>query len=162
MPTLSPSEPKSPPVYYHWFREVLAGGERTAGYALPLSVRQDIVGGPEEQETNHHRDFCSLYLVQRGQGFHIIDQRRYAVTRGDVYVMGPGMAHYFTSGENLSTLTAHFLPSLFTTEEREALAALPGFAALFVTDAPRRESGVTRTVGAATEGALASSNAHPM
>ena len=48
-----------------------------------------------------HRDFMSVYIVRQGRGTHLIDGAPYGVARGDVYVMGAGMAHSFSGCDYL-------------------------------------------------------------
>lgn len=81
---------------------------------------------------NHHNDFYSLYIVQRGRGTHFIDGYAFGVARGDVYAMAPGMTHHFEDCHEMTTDTFHFSPALFDTEALDALSATPGFHALFI------------------------------
>lgn len=124
----------SPRTLYHSFRDLLENWPGTAAKAIPLLMWQDTVTLPGRQVTNHHRDFCSLYIVRRGRGFHVIDGVRYAIARGDVYAMGPGMSHYFEGCDSLTTDTFHFSPAVFDRDTLDALAETPGFHSLFVTE----------------------------
>ena len=134
----------------HSFVTLIPHGAGTAAMKIPFLMWQDTINGPEHQGTNYHRDFCSLYIVRRGSGFHVIDQIRYAVARGDVYAMGPGMSHYFEGCDRLVTDTFHFVPTLFDPETRDALSQTPGFHALFVTD-PSVAHGDVAAAGATRE-----------
>jgi AraC-like DNA-binding protein len=152
----------APSLLSHRFALLAERWPNTAAARLPLLVWMDTVGGPEPQPANHHRDFCSLYVVRRGRGTHIIDDVPYAIARGDVYAMGPGMRHHFAGCEKLLTDTFHFTPGLFERETREALAAMQGFHALFVSEsaplsirAERRWLHLTPTQYAAAGAAMA-------
>jgi len=81
-----------------------------------------------------HRDFLSLYFVMSGRGTHIVGDQRYAICRGDVYLLGIGATHRFMDCHDLVATTIHFSPALFDQEALEALLATPGFQPLFVED----------------------------
>jgi AraC-like DNA-binding protein/mannose-6-phosphate isomerase-like protein (cupin superfamily) len=118
----------------HYFTDLTVRWQQTAAAVIPFVMWRDTIAGPSAEIVNVHRDFCSLYVVRRGRGFHVIDGVRYGVARGDVYAMGPGMSHYFEDCDNLTTDTFHFSPALFDDVSRGALAATPGFHALFVAE----------------------------
>lgn len=124
-----------PPYLSHDFASVAAAFPGTAAQrGLPLVVRTDVLAGEAARTVNHHRDFFSLYVARRGRGRHIIDAAAYAVARGDVYVMGPGMAHRFDDCD-LTFDTIHFQPEVFDAATREVLARVPGFRALVLAEA---------------------------
>ena len=79
-----------------------------------------------------HKDFLSLYFVLSGRGTHIVDDQRYAICRGDVYLLGIGATHRFVDCHDLVAKTVHFSPVLFEQETLESLLATPGFQSLFV------------------------------
>ncbi|MEI6432180.1 MAG: AraC family transcriptional regulator [bacterium] len=106
----------------------------TTASLVPLLIYRDIVDATAQTVLNHHHDFCSLYLVRRGSGIHVIDGVEFAVARGDVYVMGVGMPHYFHSGDHLETDTIHFSPTIFDRETLEILIGTPGFHSLYIGD----------------------------
>lgn len=123
------------PVIYHRFGDLIAARKRRAATdpaTLPLVVYRDTITQWSRRVANHHRDFCSLYIVRRGRGAHVIDGVSYAIARGDVYAMGPGMTHHFSDAKSLETETLHFLPSIFDGPTLDALGGTPGFYALFV------------------------------
>lgn len=136
LPTAVAQAPIAPPdlgYQSHLFEE-LNGRKRRPAYTAPLLVQEDRLDGSAQSVVNHHQDFCSLYLVRSGRGIHVIDGIAYAVARGDVYAMGPGMTHYFRDGVQLRTDTLHFSPSIFDPPTLAALTETPGFHALFVDD----------------------------
>jgi AraC family L-rhamnose operon regulatory protein RhaS len=115
----------------HHFVELLARSGRAAPEHVPLVILRDRIN---THDANHHHDFCSLYVIRGGRGTHVIDGTAYGVARGDVYVMGPEMTHYFRDGENLTADTLHFSPAIFDRATLDALAETPGFHSLFVGD----------------------------
>jgi AraC family L-rhamnose operon regulatory protein RhaS len=128
---------------YHRFASLQDRRGGTAAARVPLLIWQDVISGPERQITNHHHDFCSLYVVRKGRGNHVIDGMSYAISRGDVYAMAPNMFHYFEDCESLITDTLHFLPSIFDNEALQALSETEGFHSLFVTESLAREAAVS-------------------
>ncbi|MBC8102462.1 MAG: helix-turn-helix transcriptional regulator, partial [Cytophagales bacterium] len=108
--------------------------ENRPSAALPLLIWQDIVHGPGAQTANYHDDFCSLYVVRTGKGNHVINGTSFAIARGDVYAMGPGMFHHFTGCDRLTTDTLHFSPVIFDGEALTALSETPGFHSLFIAE----------------------------
>jgi AraC family L-rhamnose operon regulatory protein RhaS len=137
-----------PSTNYHRFQTLQNRFTATAAVTVPLLIWQDTISGPDRQPANHHLDFCSLYVVRKGRGNHVIDGTSYAISRGDVYAMSPGMFHYFEDCDSLITDTLHFLPSIFEGEALQALAETSGFHSLFVTDSPRE---MGRNAGAAAD-----------
>lgn len=79
-----------------------------------------------------HKDFLSLYFVMSGRGTHIVGDQRYAICRGDVYLLGIGATHRFVDCRDLVATTIHFSAALFDREMLEALLTTPGFQSLFV------------------------------
>jgi AraC-like DNA-binding protein/mannose-6-phosphate isomerase-like protein (cupin superfamily) len=79
-----------------------------------------------------HRDFSSIFLVERGCGTHEIDGRRYAVSRGDVYVMGAPSVHAFLQCQSLVVHGIHFPLSIFDAQVWRRLAEVPGFESLVI------------------------------
>lgn len=115
------------------FANLAAGWQSTAaGQGVPLVMWFDVVRGELARTGYRHLDFFSLYVVQRGRGTHVIEGAPFGVARGDVYAMGPGMAHYFSGCEDLVLETLHFAPQIFDAAARRALANTPGLPRLFV------------------------------
>jgi AraC family L-rhamnose operon regulatory protein RhaS len=122
----------------HWLSRMRVYWENSAARTLPLILYRDIINESAQTMANLHEDFCSIYVIRSGRGVHVIEGTDYAVARGDVYVMGPGMTHWFRDGEALTADTLHFDPSLFQEGERAALIATPGFHSLFALEGEGR------------------------
>lgn len=129
------------PVRNAWFRDLMGRCPGTAAESLPLVLWYDVVDGPQPTHAHRHHDFFSLYIVQRGRGTHVIEGVPYEVSRGDVYVMGPGMAHHYTRGDRLLLDTLHFAPGIFDGPTRDALTETLGFRSLFVEGPLHRAAG---------------------
>ena len=109
--------------------------QRTPGTCadfLPLVMWQDSLTQNGTETANYHHDFYSLYIIASGKGTHVIDGAAYGIAKGDVYVMGPRMVHYFENGDKLRADTFHFTLAVFDETIQNALRAAPGFRALLV------------------------------
>lgn len=104
----------------------------TAGTHVPLVILYDDIPRGEMREALLHRDFLSLYIARQGRATHVIDGVPFAVSRGDVYIMGVGATHRFTNCHDLLTDSLHFSPRFFDWDTMQALSMTPGFKALFV------------------------------
>jgi len=138
-PVIDPAALPAQNVYSHWFANIQRRHAETAAGRIPLVMWEDVMDGPGPQDVNFHHDFCSLYVVKRGTGLHVIEGTSYGVARGDVYAMGPGMRHHFERCRDLSTDTLHFSPAISDSETLSALAQTPGFYSLFVAEPLERE-----------------------
>jgi AraC-like DNA-binding protein len=99
-------------------------------FQIPLLIiAEPVMPGWQIQR---HKDFLSLYFVMSGRGTHIVDDQKYAICRGDVYLLGVGATHRFVDCHDLVATTIHFSPALFDEEMLEALLETPGFQPLFV------------------------------
>ena len=99
---------------------------------FPLVVRREIfLEGLNTGKALHH-DFYALYLVRSGQGTHWINERPYAMTRGDCYMMAPNARHEYRDYKNLQIDAFYFQPDAFLDEEQNALRELGGFWNLLV------------------------------
>ncbi len=144
-----------------WFREVVAPWRLTAAARLPLVVRADHVTRQEADVPHRHQDFYALYIVRQGRGIHVIDGAPYAVARGDVYVMGQGVTHWYSRYDALVLDALYFQPDVFDAPTLGALAATPGFRSLFIEDIANFESaqnGEDRVNGENGAGVAASKN----
>ena len=99
---------------------------------FPFVMRREIYAEGLSTGKHLHRDFYALYLVRIGQGTHWIDERPYAMTRGDCYMMAPGAKHEYRDYKNLQIDAFYFQPNAFHDEEQNALRELGGFWDLLV------------------------------
>ena len=100
---------------------------------LPLILTRDSVNQNSQgvlDRVNRHLDFFALHIVQRGRGTHVIEGVAYAISRGDVYVMGQNTMHYYTQCDDLIVQNLFFSPALFDEPTRQALAEVPGIPSL--------------------------------
>ena len=99
---------------------------------FPLVVRREIYAEGLNNGKSLHRDFYALYLVRSGRGTHWIDERSYAMTRGDCYMMAPNAKHEYRDYKNLQIDAFYFQPDAFHDDEQNALRELGGFWNLMV------------------------------
>jgi len=123
-------------VYISSFAEVAKPWQHTTAVHLPLVVRTDTVTRQEADQANCHADFFALYIVRQGRGIHVVDGVPYGVARGDVYVMGVGMMHWYSRYDDLVLDAFYFQPDLFDLPTIEALSETPGMLPLFLTPNP--------------------------
>jgi AraC-like DNA-binding protein len=109
---------------------------------LPLTIRREFYAGGVDTGLHKHEDFYTLYIIQRGQGIHLINNHPYGIARGDIYMLPPGSIHAY-SGYHLLVIDAfYFLPSLFSDTELLALQSLSGLWSLFINgNDPQLDSG---------------------
>jgi AraC-like DNA-binding protein/mannose-6-phosphate isomerase-like protein (cupin superfamily) len=100
--------------------------------SIPLLVRHERYAGGLDTGAHHHVDFYAFYVVQNGQGIHLIDGHPYTIVRGDVYILPPGTVHAYQRYRTLEIDAFYFQRRLFSAEEIAALRALPGFWRLFI------------------------------
>lgn len=112
--------------------------ERFASYAerrwrsdLPLAVLQQHFAAGADTGAYLHEDFYALYVIQGGRGLHVINGHAYPVKRGDVYMTAPGTTVAYSQFRDLRAEVYCFQADLFSEQERDALASLPGFSELF-------------------------------
>ncbi|MDD5727183.1 MAG: helix-turn-helix domain-containing protein [Victivallales bacterium] len=84
---------------------------------------------PQPEFPRHTHEFSELVIITRGKGTHIVDDYKFPVSVGDVFVISGSHEHEFTDMRGLSLVNVMFDP------ENPALSALdtgdlPGFRSL--------------------------------
>jgi len=97
---------------------------------VPLYVHPDTYESCTHRK--RHLDFYSLFIAEKGRGVHVIDSVPYSVSRGDVYVMGPGSEHMYADSENLLVWAIHFKRDVFEPDTWQRLSIMRGFDTLIV------------------------------
>jgi AraC-like DNA-binding protein/quercetin dioxygenase-like cupin family protein len=100
--------------------------------SLSLLIRQEHYHNGADTGLHRHEDFYALYVVQAGQGTHVIDNHPYMITRGDVYILPPGSVHAYQDFRDLTIDAFYFQPPLFSKDELFALERMSGFWHLMV------------------------------
>ncbi len=93
-------------------------------------IRRELYVRGETTGVHCHTDFRALYVVRRGRGIHQINGQPFAITRGDVYLLGVGARHAYLDFQNLEIDAFYFLPTLWSDEERAVLEGNRGFQAV--------------------------------
>lgn len=78
-----------------------------------------------------HEDFFELVTVLDGRAEHIVDGERSVISKGDVFVIGNGIAHGFDSPEDLRICNIMYRPEMLFPGDSD-IRQLPGFHALFL------------------------------
>lgn len=95
---------------------------------FPFVLRREFYTRGDTTGVHQHVDFRALYLVKRGRGVHEINGQPFAITRGDVYLLGVGAKHAYHDFLGLEIDALYFPPALWTDEERLVLEGNRGFA----------------------------------
>lgn len=111
---------------------------------LPVSIRQ-VHGTNASHAYNftgipHYHDFAELVIITGGYGEQMIDDKRYPVRAGDVFVILDETVHSFPDYESLKITNVMFDRKLLTREER-LLAHIPGYQVLFNLEPELRRTG---------------------
>ncbi len=91
-------------------------------------VRQKVFSDPQL----HAHDFHELVIVLAGSGFHVSQQGKFAINRGDVFLTLPGVAHSCQDCVGLEIAVFMFYPDL-TGFSFEPLRDTPAFQTFFQT-----------------------------
>lgn len=78
-----------------------------------------------------HRDFYELVIVLEGSATHVVDDEKYTVSKGDVFVIGQSTVHAYTDTDNLRICNLMFRPDFFDNPAFDVRSS-PGFHALFI------------------------------
>ena len=92
-----------------------------------------IIGCNQRAEPVHIHDFYELVVISGGAAVHIIDDEKYPVIRGDVFVVRGDHRHGFDNTKELSLVNFLFRRDYFE-ELKKEFGHLPGFNALFVNE----------------------------
>ncbi len=79
----------------------------------------------------HTHDFDELVFVLGGSAVHIVDDEKYPIIRGDVFVVRGSHKHSYNNENHLHIVNVLYQREFFETLKAE-FADLPGFNALFV------------------------------
>ena len=100
-----------------------------------LRVRSDPGGRPSHShditEIDHYHDFCELVLVLGGRGRHLLADKSFPVSAGNVFVVQGSQVHCFRDREDLVLVNVMYDPARLPLPEG-LLRRLPGYSALFM------------------------------
>ncbi len=92
-------------------------------------------GGHDEKMFVHgHADFYELVIVMDGSAEHVVDNERYTVKKGDVFVMGKDICHGYDNTSNFRICNIMFRPDALLNGDYD-IRQHPGFHALFLLEA---------------------------
>jgi len=78
-----------------------------------------------------HIDFFELVIVLNGTAIHIVDNERYEINKGDVFVIGNNTTHGYLNTKDFKICNLMFRPDSLLSSEYDIKKA-PGFHALFI------------------------------
>jgi AraC family L-rhamnose operon transcriptional activator RhaR len=88
----------------------------------------------------HEHDFFEINVVRRGTGWHFIKGARFAVGKGDVFVIPPGVRHGYRNGGGLDVDHLILRPAVLARAHGD-LARLRDFVLLFQVEPRLRSDG---------------------
>ncbi len=80
---------------------------------------------------HEHADFSELVVVLEGSATHIVNEERYPIAKGDVFVINQFTRHGFTEAAHLRICNMMFQPERLFADAYD-MKQLPGFQALFI------------------------------
>jgi len=117
----------------NWTFELVSNGPARSPRSSNFIVRAESEDRLTVDGRRHrHEDFYALYIVRRGKGVHVIDGVSYGISRGDAYLMRPGMEHQYRSYRELKIAAVYFTSNALTERLRPALEELGGLRLLHV------------------------------
>ncbi|MDU5690505.1 MAG: AraC family ligand binding domain-containing protein [Citrobacter freundii] len=81
---------------------------------------------PQDVFAEHTHEFCELVLVWRGNGLHVLNDRPYRITRGDLFYIRAEDKHSYTSVNDLVLQNIIYCPERLTLNV-DWQGAIPGF-----------------------------------
>lgn len=81
---------------------------------------------PQNVFAEHTHEFCELVLVWRGNGLHVLNDRPYRITRGDLFYIRAEDRHSYTSVNDLVLQNIIYCPERLTLNLGWE-SAIPGF-----------------------------------
>lgn len=94
---------------------------------------------PQPEYPRHTHEFSELVIITRGHGIQIIDDLKYPVSVGDVFVISGKHEHEFTDLEHLSLVNVMFDPENVAIKSLDT-SDLPGFRSLFYLEPTHRKT----------------------
>ncbi len=92
-------------------------------------------GGHEDNMFIHgHADFSELVIVMDGTAEHIVENERFTIKKGDIFVMGSDISHGYDNAVNLRICNIMFRPEALLNGDHD-IKQLAGFHALFLLEA---------------------------
>jgi len=92
-----------------------------------------VISDNQRVEPVHIHDFYELVVISSGSAVHIIDDEKYPVIRGDVFVVRGDHRHGFDNTRDLCITNFLYRRDYFE-ELKKEFGHLPGFNALFVNE----------------------------
>lgn len=92
-------------------------------------------GGHEVDMFMHgHADFSELVIVMDGSAEHVVENERFTIKKGDVFVMGSDICHGYDNVSNFRVCNIMFRPEALLNGDHD-IKQHPGFHALFLLEA---------------------------
>ncbi len=86
--------------------------------------------GPQEDNQPHQHDFLELVIVFNGEGIHVCENDRYRICAGDIFLLKPGISHYYSQTDDLELVNILYWPEALNLNLYD-IGELPGYHAFF-------------------------------
>ncbi len=102
---------------------------------MPINV---VWRDPQPDYPLHCHEYSELILVYRGSAVHIVDNLRFPISAGDMFVISGKREHRFVECDDFALANVIFSPELLKMHEWD-ISDLPGFRAMFLLEPEYRE-----------------------
>ncbi len=89
-----------------------------------------VITHSQQEKPEHYHDFNELVIINGGTCTHLLEGNRYTISRGDIFLLTPGLRHAYLNPNNL-VLTNILYTTDALDDYREKLESLPGYVAMF-------------------------------
>ena len=117
-------------------------------FHYPLSQLEehpfDMIRGFVQRNFNcliHRHEYFEINIITGGYGMHYIEDERFLVRQGQVFVIPPMVRHGYICGEGLDVFHLHIHPEYFK-QNYNLLNRLPGFEPLFKLDSELKHNNI--------------------
>ncbi len=105
-------------------------------YGIPLQVFRWHLEG--DSKRLHAHEFHELIITLSGSGYHFIGNEKTQIKPGDIFLISPGISHYFKSVSNLSIYNVLYVANAIDFPQAD-LQSIPGYRVLFEFEPKLRE-----------------------
>lgn len=108
-------------------------------YLLPFDTPVRLLMHKQSNTFWHYHDYYELVIVMEGNGEHCAFGKNYQIFAGDVFVIKPGMTHYYQNSQNLVLANLMFDGDILQNDLRD-IHDIPGYFTLFEAEPKFRHS----------------------
>lgn len=99
-------------------------------YLKPYDLPVRLLMFKQRKTDLHYHDYYELVIVVEGSGEHCAFGKNYRISAGDVFVLKPGMTHYYRNSQNLVLANVMFDGEILQ-QDLHDIHDIPGYFTLF-------------------------------